>query len=274
MTQDRNAELVTNLVQDFPTRNEFYQSGARLSDVMMWLNRDGGGALMWAFDGQSGAGYGGMSGAIWTQFAAFDYSKYAAMTHGGPYITLDGAADYLHIADQAWQESTTNNFLVWFWVYPTDIASGGTIAAKWDILGVANKRSWRLYLTTASVFGFQCNPTGGAGAGLALASTLALTVNTWYFVAGYLQPSTLQAIGVAAATDATLTYTSTATSVPNGVFNGTSALYLGVLMDAGGLANYWDGRIGIGLARANVPATHIQGHMARLFQATKWFYQG
>lgn len=270
MTQDRNAELVENLTQDFTRRNEFYESGARLSDVMMWLNRDGGGSLMWAHDAQGPACYGGGSISQWTR-PNIDFSNYAATGNGGPYVTLNGIDEYLHINDAVWQESGTNTFLVWGWAYPT-VTTAGTVAAKWDANAGAF-RSWRLYLTTASVFGFQCNPTGGGGAGLALPSTLAVTANTWYFVAGYLQPSTLQAIAVGAATDGSLTYTSTTTSVPAGVFDNASDLYIGVIMAVAGLGSYWSGRLSVGLARANVPATAIQSHVTRLFQATRWFYQ-
>jgi hypothetical protein len=269
--QDRNAEMVTNLTQDFTRRNEFNESGARLADTMTWMNRDGGGALMWGFSAQSVQNYGAGVGTTYTTAGAIDFTNYAATAHGGPYITLDGVGEYLHATDATWQESGTLNFLVWFWVYPTVITTG-TVAAKWDA-NAGNLRSWRIYLTDASVFGFQTNPTGGAGVGLALPSTLTVTADTWYFVAGYLQPSTLQAIAVGAATDATLTYTSSTTGVSAGVFDGASDLYLGVLMAVAGLGSYFTGRLGIGLARANVPATNIQSHMTRLFQATKWFYQ-
>jgi hypothetical protein len=270
MTQDRRAETVENLTQDFTTRNEFYESGARLSDAMMWLNRDAGGALMWAHDAQSPACYGGGSISQWTQ-NNIDFSNYAATANGGPYLTLNGVDEYLSILDAAWQESTTHNFFVWFWVYPTVITTG-TVAAKWDATAGAF-RSWRVYLTTANVFAFQTN-NAGVPPGLALSSTLTLSASAWYFVAAYLQPSTLQAIAVGAATDASLTYTATTTSVPAGLFDQAAALYIGALTGAAGVSGHYSGRIGVGLARANVPPTTIQSHMTRIFQATRWFYGG
>jgi hypothetical protein len=272
MTQDRNAEMVENLTQDFTSRNEFYESGARLSDAMMWLNRDAGGGLMWAFDGQSTACYGRGSTASWGEGAVVDLSNYAVVTgRGGPYVTLNGVDEYLFILDAAWQESTTHNFFVWFWVYPTVITTG-TVAAKWDATAGAF-RSWRVYLTTANVFAFQTN-NAGVPPGLALSSTLTLSASAWYYVAAYLQPSTLQAIAVGAATDASLTYTSTTTSVPAGLFDQAAALYIGALTGAAGVSGHYSGRIGVGLARANVPPTTIQSHMTRIFQATRWFYGG
>ena len=268
--QFRNEEHNDNQTDQFLDRNKFHHDGARLADSMMWLNRNGGGSLMWAFDGQSTACYGGGSTDTWVP-SGIDFGNYAATANGGPYVVLNGTDEYLSITDQPWQESDTFNFLVWGWAYSTDIASGRTFLSKWDAQGV-DERSWRLYLTGASVFGFQCNPNGAGGFGLALSSTLALSNDTWYFVAGYLQPSTLQAIGVGAATDTSLTYTSTTTDVPASVVDLNSALYVGALLTAAGLA-YWPGRAGVALARANVPAANIQSHLTRIFASTRWFYQ-
>jgi len=279
--QDRNAELVQNLTQDFARRNEFNESGARLADAMRWINREGGGVLMWGFTGQSAENMGeGVAGNPWATIGPINFSDYAATPNGGPYVTLDGATQYYYRGDAVWNESTTNPFLVWFWAYTTDTTTEKTLTCKWDTWGGNNRRSWRLYLTGTAVpagtnvFGFQCNDTGLLGGGLSVASTLAPTNNTWYFVGGYFEPSTLQVIAVGAATDTTLTYTSATSSVPNQLFDGApgSDMYIGALKGAAAY-DYWPGKIGIGLARANVPSARIQGHMARLFQATKWFYQ-
>jgi hypothetical protein len=271
--QFKNQEHNDNQVDEFVRRNEFHHDGARLADVMAWANRGAGGALMWGFTAQSTQNLGAGGGSPYNVVGGIDFSNYSATANGGPYATLDGIGEYYWRSDASWQESGTLNFLVWFWTYSTDLTSGGMIAAKWDVFGGANDRSWRIYLTTNDVFGFDCNPTGLAAAELTVESTLALSANTWYFVAGFLQPSTLQSLGVAAADDTVLTYTAATTGVPNGVHDGASALYIGAMRDAGAVSNFWAGRMGVGLARANVPATNIRSHAARIFSATRWFYQ-
>lgn len=269
--QDRNAEMVENLVQDFPTRNEYAQSGARLSDVMMWLNRDGGGSLMWAFDGQSLACYGRNVASVWAE-NNITIANYAAVAgRGGPYFTTDGVNQYLSIADNPLQESGAYKFLVWSWCYPTDITNSRTIAAKY--VWATNNRSWVLrYDLTSTSFQWLCNATGAAGGNVTVASGhSAIITDTWYFVAGYFEPSTQMKIYVGANTDPSLTVTTLTAAVPASLFNGIAALTLGA---DGNPSTYFIGRNGIGLARANVPAANINSHVTRLFQATRWFYGG
>lgn len=268
--QDRNAELVQNLTQDFARRNEFNESGARLADAMMWMNREGGGALMWAFDGQSVACYGGGSASQWAPNGGIDYSNYAATPRGGPYITLDGAGEYLSIPNAPWQESLTSNFLVWTWCCPSDLSNSRTIVAKY--VWATNNRSWYLrYDLTLSAFVWLSNQTGLAGGNVIIASTYApVLADTWYFVGGYFEASTQMKICVASCTDARLTTTTLTAAIPAGLYDSIAPLTIGA---DGNPSTYFIGRAGAGLARANVPASHIEGCMSRLFQATRWFYQ-
>lgn len=273
MPQNRNAEMVNNLTQDFARRNEFNQSGARLSDVMMWLNRDGGGSMIWAFDAQDQLCYGrgAAAGAVWAE-TNIDVSNYAATANGGPYVTLNGTDEYLSIADAAWQEPGSYSFLVWGWAYPT-VATLSTIFAKWNFLAPANDRSWRLYMPNAGTLAFQVNSTGAPAANVSVGSGVVATLNTWHFVAGYYSPSSLLAIGTATADSPSLTYVTNTASIPALLWDTGSALYIGALSGAAAVDDHWTGRIGPGLARFNVPATNIRSHMTRLFHATRWFYQ-
>jgi len=269
--QDRNAEMVENLVQDFPTRNEYAQSGARLSDVMMWLNRDGGGSLMWAHDAQGAACYGGGSLSQWTQNNV-TFANYAAVAgRGGPYVTLDGVNQYLSIANQAWQQAGAFSLLVWAWCYPTDLTNSRTLAAKY--VWATNNRSWTLrYDFPSTDFLWLCNQTGPAGGNVTITSTYAAAVvDTWYFVAGYFEPSTQMKVYVGASTDPSLTITTLTVGVPALLFPSIAPLTLGA---DGNPSTYFIGREGIGLARVNVPAANINSHVTRLFQATRWFYGG
>jgi len=272
--QDRNAELVNNLTQDFARRNEFNQSGARLSDVMMWLNRDGGGALMWAHDGQSPAFYGRAASAAatatWAANGGILIGNYSATVNGGPYITLDGIGEYLSIADANWQETTTYSFLLWAWFYTDTLDVTQAIAAKWT--GAGNLRSWFLRVSgTTNTLRWSTNPAGGGGANVDMDATHVITASTFHFAAAYFQPSTLMRTFSGSANDGSLTIDSLTTGVPASVFNGAPGPPL--TLGAASGASFLSGRLGIGLVRANVPATNINSHVTRLFQATRWFYQ-
>ena len=271
MTQFRNSEHDDNQADEFLRRNELKHSTVQIADSMMWLNRDGGGSLLWAFDGQGPACYGRGSTSQWTENGTLDISSYEAVTgRGGPFVVLDGATDYLSIADAPWQEATTNNFLVWGWVNSNHIDVDMAIASKWDETG--NLRSWKTHLAS-SAFTFTCNSTGVGGADSVVTSTVTPVDGAWYFVAGYLQPSILQSIGVAAAADTSLTYTANTTTPAAGVFDGVNTdLFVGALTGAVAAEEWWDGLLGVGLMRANTPADSIRSHMTRIFASTRWFY--
>jgi len=271
MTQFRNSEHDDNQADEFLRRNELKHSTVQMADSMMWLNRDGGGSLLWAFDGQGPACYGRGSTDQWTEQGSIDIPSYEAVVgRGGPYVVLDGATDYLSIGDDVWQESTTNNLLVWFWVNSNHIDVDMAIASKWDETG--NFRSWKLHLSS-SAFTFTCNSTGVGGADSVATSTRVPVDGGWYFVAGYLQPSALQSIGVAAASDVSVTYNANTSTPAAGVVNDVADLFVGALTE-GAVAQWWDGFLGVGLARANTPPASIRSHMTRIFASTRWFYGG
>jgi len=275
MTEKRNAEMVENLTQDFTGRNEFTQDGARLGAAIPWINRDGGGGAMFGFTAQSRENMGEGVVTPWTPAGTITYANYAATANGGPYVRLNGVAlaDYYTNAHAAWQYAgAAGQFFVWKWAKLGTVAAANmTIAAKYD--GV-NECSWWLgYHVTAGVFQFICNPTGGIGADVALQSSVSVSTGVWYFVAGHFDPGVSMTIGVAAASAGGMSgafSTLTDATVPAVLFNTVVAdLTLGGI-SGGGL--WWDDALGPGMARAYVPAGNIQGHMARLFNETKWFY--
>jgi len=273
---ERNNELIGRNVGDLLTRKEFYSDGARLASAILATHR--------AFDGTQGAGGNLIEGwladsrqvfgtgcvSVWTE-NNMAFSNYEATTNGGPYATFDGTNEYLSIADAAWQEAGTEEIFTWRWCYSGDLGANGAIIAKHNT--ALNNRSWLLHYDNATNrFRWITNAGGGALGDVALAANIfgAPAINTWYFVAGYFQASTLMRIWVGRSIDDTLTLDSLAVGVPASVFNGNAALTVGATGTPG---QYWKGNIGIGHTRFNVPATNINAYATRLFHLTRWFYQ-
>jgi len=160
--------------------------------------------------------------------------------------------------------------LVWGWCYATTYAGTATIAAKFDT--TADWRSWRLwYQLGIADFTFSVSATGLAGSAVDADSTYGgPVIDTWYFVAGYFEPSTTLNVYVGANTDASLVVDKVVAAVPAGAYNGGAALTIGA---QGNPSIYWPGRIGIVGARVNVPSVAIDDHVNMLFQMTKERYE-
>lgn len=271
--QIRNPENVRLLSSDFITRREFFLDGARLSSAVLATHAAGGGNLMYGWMADSCQNHGRGYLTAWTELNVAP-ADYAASTNGGPYVNFDGATEALYINDAAWQEAGTEELFVWHWCNPAAVAAVMAVASKFDANG--NNRSWALvYSNAVPGFIFYTDATGLLGGLVAVQSTYgAATVDTWYFVAGYWQASTLQRVYVGAATDDTLTIDSLAVGVPASVFNGSAPLAIGTLFNAAPvLSNVWDGLIGVGGARLNVPATNINAYAQRLFALTQRIYR-
>ena len=196
-------------------------------DAFLDRHRYGGGKLRWTFSGHSTQiGGSAIGGALWTE-NNIDDSNYACATYSGPYITFNGVNEYLSSADAAWQETAAEEFLVFGWCYLTALNQAGIIVAKYD--SDANTRSWRLsYNVAAGNFMFLCNATGLVANDVTVTSTYAtIAIDTWYFVAGYFQPSTLMRIYVGANDDTATVVDSLAVGVPASLFNGGALLTIG-----------------------------------------------
>lgn len=282
--QVRNQEMESLLEPHFVKREEFYGDGARMLSAVLASHRayDGnqgaGGALIWGWMGDSVQCWGRGSTSQWTE-GNVSNADYFATDYGGPYVDFDGSTEQIGIADAAWQETGTEEYFVWMWCNPASVAATMTICAKYDIN--ANNCSWRLILDpTTPSFRFVVNATGNAVNDVVVTSTLTAVVDTWYFVAGYFLPSTLLRAFVGAATDATLTIDSNVAAIPASLFNGSAPLAIGTSHNAPPtMLNGWNGNIGIGHGRANVPAgtatayPEINGHATRLFHQTRFFYR-
>jgi len=271
-----NAEHNDNQLAAFLGRNEFHRNSVQLADSFKWLNKSGGGTLLWGLDGQSSRNYGEGYLTAWTPNAIV-YGDYHARTNGGPLVNLSAtaAAEYFSIADgPAWQEAGSEEFFLWFWCLMGTIqAADMTIAAKYDDVA-GNLRSWWLgYDVSATSFSFICNSTGLVGGDVTVASTHTVVNNNAYFVCGYFNPSTSMQISVAEASETTVTLTTITSGVPASLFDGApgAALTIGA---SGVPDRWWDGGIGTGIARANVPSGSIRDHMTRLFASGRYFYQG
>jgi len=270
---DPTAELVkriTSLETQVASLNRRMKADGWTLNAALSAHRFGGGVMMWQFDGQSRQVLGQSDPDNWAR-TNMDDSNWAAATFGGPYAIFNGTDEYLYHGNQSWQETGAEEFFVWSWCYATSVANAMTIAAKFDTAG-GNWRSWRLwYQQGVTEFTFSVSATGLAGSAVDCASTYgAPSTSTWYFVAGYFQPSTLLRIYVGANTDTTLTIDSVVAAVPANTYNGGADLTIGA---QGNPSVYWAGRIGQVALRANVPVAYIDEHANMLFHMTRDFYE-
>jgi len=201
------------------------------------------------------------------------FSDWAATANGGPYVNLDGATEALYVTDAAWQEATTDTLFVWHWCNPASLAATIAIASKYDTNG--NNCSWLLHYATTANFRWLTNAGGVPAGNITVTSTYAaVAIDTWYFVAGYFQASTLMRIWVGAATDDELTVDSLVVAVPANVFNGSAPLGIGTAFNNAPVLLFpWNGLIGGDAGRISVPAASINGYAARLFHLTRYFYR-
>ncbi len=247
-----------------------FQETGLLSATLL-PNRCGGGRLRWAWLAQGPQNWGAASLAEWTETHIAD-ADYATTPNGAPYVTLDGANDYLSFTDPySWVALGSEEFLVWAWIYLSTVGADRYAVSRWDVGG--NQRSYRLVYNHASTaFMFSTSSDGMAGTVVNATSAYAEAVDTWYFLAGYFQPSTIQRIYVGAVTDDALTATDTAGAPPASIFDGTAITAIGAGFNSAAAAYFWPGRISIAAQRANVPAADITNLVTRIWQITKRYY--
>ncbi len=272
--QRRNAQSVGIGHTDFTRRSGFYENGARLDNAVRTLHRQGGSQLQcgWLADSPEVHGLGSLAQFVESGASA---AYYGATTNGGPYATADGQASYFYIDDANWQEQTTPAgatlalpFLVWEWVYPTNVAALQVHRAKW--LTAGNQRSWTLRHTAAGLGQFSVSSLGTAATVVSVDTAVALTANVWNFLAGLFHPGAFLRIWRGLATDTALVLASNAVGIPANVFDGTADLTMGA---EDGPGSYLAGRLGIFALRRNLPTATISAYVSRLFHETRWFYQ-
>jgi len=282
--QKRNDEMIRLLSGDFPTRYDWQSNPAQMVGALQMMHRsyDGsmgiGGALMYSWPGDRLAVDSFIGSQALTSLNLVQ-GDFGVTANGAPYVNLDGVTEAAYVADASWQEVTSHTFFVWHWCRTTTLASSHYVVSKYDLTG--NNCSWALLHDNAvTSFIFRVNGTGISANNVDATLSYTELTNTWYFVAGYYNPSTLTRVFVGAATDSTLTVGSKTVGVPASLYDGTAPLCLGsAFNNAPTLLSPWSGLLGIGGARINVGTgtaasyPEINAYAARLFHMTRWFYQ-
>jgi len=263
--QRRNAELVANLKPDFTTRPEFYHAPARLNDALYWPTRFAGGYRRWAWQATS-ANLMTSTGDNTLTGVNISAGDFGATDHGGTWIDLDGASEYMWIADAVWQEAGAATFFVWSWVQPATLV-GDMVVVGHDL--PAANRSWSLHWNVG-VGQYRWLVSGDGAAGFSIDSSYPETAGDWNFIACWYDPSTIISIWVGEANDPVLVKDSLAVAIPASLFDGVADFAIGARP---GPTRYWDGKISNIGAWSNLPATYIDAHVAQLFHTTRWFYQ-
>lgn len=162
-----------------------------------------------------------------------------------PYIDLDGTGDYLSRADETDLDilgtesiyaSSVRGLTVGAWVWDT----AKTNLARYVSKGASSNYNHLVYLSTDNP-SFSVSNDGATLVGT-IASSVAISASTWYFVTGRFTPSTETAIFV---NDTKSTNT---TSIPASLFNGTAAFVVGG--QSGGV-NLMTGRVALVFLCAN-----------------------
>jgi hypothetical protein len=161
---------------------------------------------------------------------------------------------------------------VWAWVNGTALDTNDRpILSKW--LPSTNDRSWILYWDQSSG-DFSFNVSDNGTNTFQVDSSYTESTSTWYFVAGFYDPSTRIRVYVGAATDSSLTTDDNTTSIPASLNDGAADLFLGSYDPGGGAATYWDGYIGVNAAWRGIPAANINDYVTLVFTKTKQYYGG
>lgn len=234
------------------------------------LGGNTGGQLMYGWLGNSRQAFGQAAATgIFTE-TNVGADDYMATSEWAPYVDLDGASEYLTIADAAWQEVGSNPLFVWHWVYTdTTGTTYRTITGK--LLGPSDI-SWGLQVRDTPVaWMFLVNNGGTTATNVMVESSHAVGAGAWHFVAGYYRGvSGLLRIYVGEASETALTIDSLTTGVPASVYNGSADLRIGANSDPG---QYWDGGISAGAAWLRLPEATIDDYATWLFESTKAIYQ-
>jgi len=270
MAQRRNQTATFNAEAHFLPVRRHVRNGARIVNALTQLNLDGGGKIRYAWPGNRTAIITDPGTATFVEGGLVD-TDYLVTVNGGPYVLLAGA-QYLTVADAAWQEPTTLPFCVWAWCRGDTLGGADrTILSKSETAG--NQRSMLLaWSNAAGAFRFGISPDGINYT--TADSTYTETTGVWYFVGGATVPNLVLGLRVCvgAASDPQLTFDAFGGAAPASAFDGTAPLMLGARMFAGVPASFWIGGIGCAQMRT-VPTANLQAYLTRCFHETRWFYQ-
>lgn len=269
--QKANTEMVGLLEPYMLRRNEFYEDPARLLSATLMAQRGGGTNQMygWLANSRQLYGQGATVTEGWTQ-SSIVTANWGLTANGAPYLTLDGAADYLSAADAGWNEVGANPFVVWHWVNTDTIVDGAEHAITGKLLAEPGV-SWGLYQGIGPVaWRFVVNNTGMYVNNIEVASSHTIVAGAWTFVGAFYQPGTRIRIYAGHPDDAALTVDQNVVGIPASLYNGAALLQIGANSDPGW---YWDGKIAGGGAWYGPTYPAVDGYMARVFQMTRWFYE-
>jgi hypothetical protein len=226
----------------------------------------------------------GQASGYWTENSIV-VGNWGVTPTGGPYITLDGANDYLTVADAAWQEVGANSMVVWHWVKPSTEAahSDCVIVGKTAI----DNTGWRLGITPSNLFPldplrpawrFSVNGTGDDDD---MIDMFHVSVNpgVWTFVGAFYEPGQRirmyigQTAGgwMSAAPD--LVMLEHTADIPASIYNGTADLRIGANSD-GTPGLMWRGRVGPGAMWLGPTAGSVGTYLQTMFDLTKARYGG
>jgi hypothetical protein len=158
---------------------------------------------------------------------------------------LDGTGDYFSITDAAsgndfdvlgtetYIAAAVRGLTVLGWFYPKETSTLEHLMTKW---GVAGSRAYRLQFTAGDVFAMQFSDDGTNSD---TASSAAVAMDAWYFVAGRVRPSNF--VDVFVGSSAGLVETNQATARAS-IFNTATDFEVGAR--AGGTAEF-EGRVAL-----------------------------
>ncbi len=213
----------------------------------------------------------GQAAGYWTENSIV-VADWGVTPQGGPYISLDGANDYLTVADAAWQEVAANRMVVWHWVNTfTETTNRRRI-----VVGKAldDEVGWMLeFGIMPKAWKFGVDGDGLNASYVDVVSDRAVVIGRWTFIAGFFEPSQRIRIYVATNTDTTLTMTERTTDIPASIFNGAADLRLGANSD-GTPGFRWYGQIGAGGMWLGPTAGDVGTYLQTVFDLTKARYGG
>lgn len=213
----------------------------------------------------------GQASGYWTENSIV-VGDWGVTPQGGSYVTLDGANDYLTVADAAWQEVAANRMVVWHWVNTFT----ETMNRRRIIVGKAldDEVGWMMEFG----IGPKAWKFGVCGSGLNVdyvdvTSTHTPAIGMWTFLAGFYEPSQRIRIYAGRANEATLTMTERTTDIPASIYNGAADLRIGANSDpAPGFR--WYGQVGAGAMWLGPTAGSVGTYLQTVFDLTKARYGG
>jgi len=227
----RQSKVIDNRSGDFQLRTEAAFAWKTAVAALQDLPGLRGLWTMGSFD-SSGYAY-DMSG----QGRTLTYTSSSGWPHYGqaglaPYVDLNGALTFLWRADEAglditgteaYVETARMGLTMGCWVYPRLVATQQCVMGKWNT--TSNQRSYNLQLLAGNVFQADVSSAGTAGTVRSVASTVAVSVNNWYFVCLAFNPSARLAINVNG------TVIAVTSSVPASIHPGTARFTIGPCND-------------------------------------------